>query len=294
MIVGLGSPADRAGPKVTNLSGLRVLVVGTGSPNADMVAEVLNSHGVKASWTDKVKGPNPLVLRQFQVVYGIYLPSCARYILMAKLLGKKTVVHFVGSDAYWFARERTITRRLFWRVVLKFTDLIFYVSPHLEGLVGRPGIVLPFPIATDKFRNSELRMIAADRNVLYYCPSGPDNERVYRLTWILDYAKRHPSEKITILGSMNHPARYMVNLPNVLVIPFVQRSAMPHMYRRHGRLIRMTTEDGLPRMVHEALLCGLRVTFNGQEIMEIPMEREPPEFASAFRRALNSLFDRTP
>jgi hypothetical protein len=53
----------------------------------------------------------------------------------------------------------------------------------------------------------------------------------------------------------------------------------------------MTTEDGLPRMIHEALLSGLTVIFNGHEVEDIPKEREPSEFASTVQKVLESLDD---
>jgi hypothetical protein len=267
--------------------GLRILVVGAGSPNADMVAEVLGANSLQAEWTNRISLPNPVSLRKFDLVYGIYLQTCSRYIIVAKLLGKRTIVHFVGSDAYWMARERSIWRRMYWKLVLHLADLVFYVSPHLEDFVRREGFTLPFPIASSDFQSPQLRSIQPDRDVLYYCPSGEQNARIYRLSWITDYAREHPDEQITIVGNISHPADYDLKLPNVEVVPFVERSAMPTFYRRHRKLIRMTTEDGLPRMVHEALLCGLQVIFNGEAIKIIPKERDPKEFAKSFLQALN-------
>jgi len=274
------------GAKKAMRSGPKVLVVGAGSPNADMVAEVLRTAGVDAEWTDQVKRPSIRRIMRVDVVYGIYLQTCSRYILVAKLLGKNAIVHFVGSDAYWVKRERSFWRRRYWRFVLNCCDLIFYVSPHLEQLVGRKGIVLPFPISTATFRDAKQSSTIPDRDVLYYCPSGEANEKIYRLSWITDFARQHPDEKITIIGNSSHPANYRLDLPNVEVIPYVERSQMPALYRRHKMLIRMTTEDGLARMIHEAILCGLRVIYNGREVTEVPPEREPAQFASTFKRVL--------
>jgi len=273
---------------MTHQKKVRVLVVGAGSPNADIVAETLNQYGsVHAEWTDRVKYPNPFLLRRFDIIYGIYLQTCSRHILVAKALAKKTIIHFVGSDAYWFRREQSIIRRIYWRIVLRSTDVIFYVSDHLEDLVGRKGYILPFPIAKSSFEESPVGRSKPDRDVLYYCPGGSANARIYRLSWIVQYAKEHRHEQITIVGNVTHPADYTVDLPNVEVIPFVQRNEMPQLYLRHKKLIRMTEEDGLPRMLHEALLSGLQVIFNGEEINKIPRERDPKEFASSFRTALN-------
>jgi hypothetical protein len=267
-----------------------ILVVGAGSPNADMLAEVLNGNGFNAQWTDKIRFPNPFLIRKFDLVYGIYLQTCSRYIIIGKLLRKRTILHFVGSDAYWYGRERSIWRRIYWRTVLHCADLVLYVSPHLVEFTRRKGFVLPFPIASSEFQSPTLRKITPDRDILYYCPGGEGNAEVYRLGWVTEYARQHPDEKITILGSITHPADYKVNLPNVYVVPFVERGQMPAFYRRHRRLIRMTTEDGLPRMLSEALLCGLAVTFNGKEITDIPKERDPEEFAKSLLRALEEKF----
>jgi hypothetical protein len=252
-----------------------------------MVAEVLRANGLNADWTNRVRNPNPFLIHRFDILYGIYLQSCARFILVGRILGKKTIIHFVGSDAYWYSREHSFARRLFWRLVLRLNNLVFYVSPHLETLVGQPGTILPFPIQKDEFNKTP--KVQPDRDVLYYCPGGDQNLQIYRYDWILQYARDHPQETITILGSLDHPANYHVNLPNVEVIPQVPRSDMPTLYHRHRRLIRITTEDGLPRMIHEALLCGLKVEFNGEEVTEIPKERDPVEFAKSFRTALGLL-----
>jgi hypothetical protein len=96
-------------------------VVGAGSPNADLVAEVLRSNGIGAEWTDRVKNPDLRLIWNADLVYGIYLQTCSRYILAGKVLGKKTIVHFVGSDAYWVARELSSWRQAYWRFVLRHT-----------------------------------------------------------------------------------------------------------------------------------------------------------------------------
>ena len=251
---------------------MRVMVVGTGSPSADLVAQVLNSNGISATWVSRVGTPNLRLIRKFDVVYGIYLQTSSRYILAGKLLGKQTIVHFVGSDEYRVMRERTLVKQMFWRTVLRCTDAVLYVSPHLEPMVGREGYILPFPIRTDEFKRPELLSISPERDILYYCPSGRINERIYRLDWIIEYAKTHPHETITVVGSIAHPAAYRLELTNVRIIPSVEPDQMPFLYRKHRKLVRMTTEDGLPRMMHEALLCGLKVEFNGKAVKEIPPE----------------------
>jgi hypothetical protein len=254
-----------------------------------MVAEVLSSNGTPAEPVTEVKFPNPLLILRFDVIYGIYLQTCSRYIVAAKLLGKKTIVHFVGSDAYRVKQERSLLKQCYWRTVLRFTDAVLYVSSHLEPMVGRAGFILPFPIQLPEFTRPDLKEISPGRDILYYCPGGQVNERIYRLDWIIDYAGSHPDTTITVIGSIAHPAQHKVDLANVEVIPFVERERMPLLYRRHRKLIRMTTEDGLPRMIHEALLCGLEVEFNGEIVKDIPPERDPTQFAKSFNNVLSAI-----
>ena len=269
---------------------LRVLVVGAKSTTADFVAKLLNEHGYAAKRTEKLKFPNPLVIRQFDIIYGIYLQSCSRYIPLAKCLGRKTILHFIGSDAYWYSRDRSPWRRIYWKIVLRCTDLIFYVSPHLKLLVKSAGDILPLPIDVREFKRSNTNKIEPDRDVLYYCPSGAANEKIYRLDWVLRYATGHPEQKITIVGNQTNPAKYEIQLPNVLVIPFVPQNEMQQLYWRHKQLIRMTTEDGMPQMLHEAILAGLEVIFNGQTIREFPQERLPEYFSRSFTEAVETLY----
>ncbi len=266
----------------------RVLIAGAGSPNPEILAHVLNLNGFQAGWTDQLIVPNLKRIAKYNVVYGVYLHGFDRHALVAKLLGKRTVVHIVGSDAYRFARETSFPKRLYWRSILNLCDIVLYVSPHLKRLVGHKGYVLSFPIEGRIFDRPSLQGIRPTRDVLYYCPSGPLNEKIYRLDWILEYARTHPNEKITIVGSEPHPAQYRTKLRNVKIIAYVEHKQMPALYRKHRRLIRMTTEDGFPVMIHEALLSGLEVTYNGREVIGVPEERDPTIFASKFREILES------
>jgi len=228
--------------------------------------------------------PSPFLIQRYDVVYGIYLQDCIPYVLAARLLGKRTVVHVVGGDAYRFIKA-AFWKKILWRFVLDVSSKVLYVSLHLESLTGRSGFVLPFPIAVDAFRRVRVRNFGRDRDVLYYCP-GRQGRSVYRLDWILAYAKKHRDQKITIVGSRTQPADYKVDLPNVQVVPFVDYSEMPALYRKHRMLIRMTTRDGLPRMIHEALIAGLKVIFNGHQVTHVPKERDPSYFAKAFSRII--------
>jgi hypothetical protein len=258
-------------------------MVGSRGCNNEVVVDALKGKGFDVDYDESVKIPSLTRIGRAEVIYGAYLQTCSRYVAAAQTLGKKTIIHFVGSDAYRYAREKGL-RKLFWASVVRASDLILYVSPHLSTLVGRPGATLPFPIRIESFKKPAKSRY--ERDTLYYCPGGAENARIYRLDWILDYATQHSEEKITIIGNTAHPADYNVNLPNVEVVPFVTYDRMADLYARHRGLIRMTTEDGQPRMVDEAILSGLQVIFNGKKIQEVPPERDPTVFAKRFEQEL--------
>jgi hypothetical protein len=263
---------------------VRILMVGARGCNNEVVVEALRKRGFQVEYTEDAKIPDPLKLRGIDVVYGAHLQTASRYLAAAEALRKKTIVHFVGSDAYRYANEKGF-RKLFWRFVVYACELAFYTSPHLMKFVGKKGAALPFPINVDQFKKVK-GSLRPERDTLYYCPGGDHSVRIYRLDWILNHAKEHPEEKITIIGNAASPADHKIDLPNVEVIPFVPQEKMPELYANHKRLIRMTSQDGLPRMLDEALLCGLEVIFNGKKITSTVPERDPEVFARRFEEEL--------
>ena len=259
-------------------------MVGARGCNNEVVVEALRNRGFQVEYVEDVRIPDPLRLRGIDVVYGAHLQTASRYIAAAQILRKKTIIHFVGSDAYRYRDEKGI-RELFWRIIVHECDLVFYTSAHLMELVGKRGVALPFPINVEQFKKARITW-RPDRDVLYYCPGDESSLRIYRLDWILDYARKHPKEKITIIGNPASPADHKIDSSNVEVIPFVSQERMPELYARHRRLIRMTSQDGLPRMLDEALLSGLEVIFNGRKMTKTVPERDPEVFARKFEEEL--------
>lgn len=243
---------------------MKILFVGTG--NADVLARQFRYYGVNAY----VLAPprwfsNPFNYNAFDVVYGVYLMDFCSSFPFVELFRKKYVIHIIGSDAFRYANARSEWERIrkkLWDLILNHSDEVLFVTKKLKETMGLDGgKIIPIPIDTEKFREQDYR--GEKRDILYYCP----DPKIYRLDWILNYAKERPSETITILGYKG-----TVDLPNVKVIPFVSYNKMSLLYAKHRRLIRMTLQDGYPKMPYEALLCGLDVVWNGQKITKVPSE----------------------
>lgn len=235
---------------------MRVLLIGT--LNAEILAQQLRYYGVNAQTSPKI--PHPFFYRRFDIVYGVGLLRTTT-IFSVKFLRKRCVVHAVGSDVLEYVNAGLLRRKV-WNFALQKCDEILYVSKGIQQAMGlERGKIIPIPIDTRLFSRSEPE--SRKRDVLYYCP----NPKIYKLKWILKYAKEHPNEKITVLGQ-NRP----ISIPNVKVCPSVPYHRMPTLYDAHLRLIRMTTHDGFPKMPYEALLCGLEVFWNGQRITKVPKQ----------------------
>jgi len=242
-----------------------------GGLNAIILAKQLRYYGVD---TVAKKGLSFHKLRNFDIVYAIGI-SELRQLVPLRAFSKKLVLHVVGSDAKKMSRW---TKR-----ALILANEILYVSREIKKEIGlNKGKLIPIPIDTKKFA-PEFRSLK--RDVLYYCP----NEKIYRLDWILQYAKNHLDETITVivgrrdfLHSFSDP-RY----PNVLFTPVIDYENMVSCYNQHRKLIRMTLYDGYPKMPYEALLCGLKVIWNGKHVIKVPsemrMENTIPKLISILR-----------
>jgi len=258
----------------------KVLLVGTG--NAFILARQFRYYGIDAH----VLLPSRLFLNPFHykgldVVYGVYLMDFCGSFLAVKLLRKKYVIHVIGSDAFRYERARSgleRTRKRLWDLILSQSEEVFFVTRELKETMGfKKGKIIPIPVDTKIFKKQEYT--GEKRDILYYCP----DPRVFRLKWILDYAKKHPNETVTIVGYKG-----TVNMPNVEIIPSAPYDKMPLLYAKHRRLIRMTIHDGYPKMPYEALLCGLDVVWNCQKITRVPpemlMENTTPKVISILRK----------
>jgi hypothetical protein len=262
---------------------MKILFVGGG--NANTLAREFRYYGINAHLLAPSKWlSNPFDFRGFDIVYGVYLMDFSSSFPMVELMRKKYVIHMVGSDAFRYVnahgmRERA--RKKLWDLVLDRSEERFFVTEELREIMGyEKGGIFTIPIDTRIFRKHENS--GMKRDVLFYCP----DPIVYRLDSILDYAKKHPDETVTIVGYSGS-----VSLPNVEVIKSVSYEEMPLLYSRHRRLIRMTTHDGSPRMPYEALLSGLDVTWNDVKISNVPpetlMENAIPKLISVLREIVD-------
>ena len=252
---------------------LKILLLG--GLNAIILAKQLRHYGVDV--TVAKKRCSFRELRNFDIVYAIGI-SELRQLVLLRVFSTKLVLHVVGSDAKKMSR--------WMKRALVLANEILYVSREIKEEIGlNKGEIIPIPIDTKKFVP---RFSSSKRDVLYYCP----NEKIYRLNWILRYAKNHLDETITVIVDKRNFRHGLSDprYPNVLFTPAIDYENMVNCYNQHRKLIRMTIYDGYPKMPYEALLCELEVIWNGKHITKVPsemrMENTIPKLISILRKLI--------
>jgi hypothetical protein len=245
-----------------------------GSEHLEPIAELLRGKGYYVVRLEPRRRSLYVdVVPRFDLVYAEYLMNGARLAKVARLFGKRFVMHIIGTDAIRYAAEKFSWRWFAWFTGLALSDHILYASDDLQQLVGFPGLTLPFPIDTQTIAKRERK--GEKRDILYYCPA---NNPIYRPDWLVEFARSNPRLTVTVIGDLGHR-----NVPfNVVVRPVVDRREMSRIYSEHNKLVRMTTHDGTPRMVYEALLSGLDVIWNGEKVTSVPEEVTPEYFLEKF------------
>jgi len=225
---------------------MRVLLIG--SKNAEILSRMLGYYGVDAEVVRRPPVFDSSYYDDFDasVFVGLFGRRYKLILLLRTI--DNCFIYLVGSDVY------QLMDSMFKGLFLK--DQIIYVSEDLREILDIDGEVIPIPVDTKLFR--PIPEIKRDRDLLYYNPGRP----VYRPDWIKQYIQDHPEEEVTVLDGST---------------PYTE---MPRVYNQHKRLIRMTTHDGVPKMPYEALLCGCKVYYNGEEVTEVPdamlMEKSIP------------------
>lgn len=196
--------------------------------------------------THKVKRK---MLKDVDIVHGVYFHNAWAWFILAKLMRKKTLCYWVGSD-YLLAKSSWI-RRLQLKVTDKFIDKHVANSERMVEELKEIDInASNLPIAVDT--KVEKLPLPEKFAVLYYVLEG--KEKLYCLDHILAVSKELHEIDFYIVG-MNHHSFQM----NLHYRGWVD---MAEMWAKTNVLVRFTTHDAYPRMGLEALSKGRHVIHN--------------------------------
>ena len=188
-------------------------------------------------------------LKKIDILHVVYNPSL-KYTIIAKLLGKKVVRYWVGSDVL-----KVISSK---KTMLKAKFLNFFTDKHL---------------ATSEILVKELKSIGIDAEWLPIVPENltpsiepfpdkftvlsylPDDRRAfYGSKIIYKLAEEFPNIRFLVVAGTAEKQKKMQNIEYL-----GWQEDMELIYRQSTVLIRMTEHDGLSKMVLEALAHGRQV-----------------------------------
>jgi hypothetical protein len=242
---------------------MRVAIVGSfyrsGNPDlSQYAADQLEEQGVDitkigpgmARW-DRIKEINKV-----DVVYAINHSCSWRFFALAKLLGKKTVNHWIGTDVLCVLTDK----RYRWKAKIAslFLDKHLAIAPHLVQELGSIGILAEeIPLVRQPIPNTLRPPDPIELRALAYLPD--EWEEFYGASVVYQLAQQFPQVQFLIVGATR---KRQTNLPNVSSLGLVPDVDMNKVYRMAPILIRVTQHDGLPAMVLEALANGDQVIYS--------------------------------
>jgi glycosyltransferase involved in cell wall biosynthesis len=181
--------------------------------------------------------------------FGAFSAGYYRLFRTAKLLGKRTLLFWIGSDVLSAAADgRPWAMR-----IQKLIDCNLSVSGPIQGELLSLGIrsrVLPIVGDIDRLRPLPL---PARSTVLAYLPE--PRADFYGARTVAKVAASLRDQEFLIVGGKPSLAG-----PNITTLGRV--TDMTAVYARTSVLLRLAEHDGLSKMVLEALACGRHVVWN--------------------------------
>jgi len=220
-------------------------------------------------------------LRGINLLHVFFPPMAGAGFQRAKLLGIRTIAHWVGTDVALVKGGR---RRLWERLSRPFVDLHLAVHLPLTQELSGLGITARYLPNLSTNLRAELLPLPSSPTVLCYTPAV--RQRLYGVEQLLRLARRLPKVNFLSCGAeappLNVPSNWQ-HLGNV--------SEMRPLYEQVRVLIRPTMRDGLCRMVLESLGYGRQVVWT-QPFPAVHFARDDDELLAATKHALNAGINR--
>ena len=190
------------------------------------------------------------IVKDFQAIHFLWGRTSSKELFFFRLLGKKVILHFIGSDVSMVSRSKTkqLKNRLYSFIGIKIITVHQNLSDELSGYkISAP--VVPFFNRKPAKCNKDL---PEKFSILVYMPEG--KEEFYGLNYILEAAKQYPEVPFKIFPNSKN-----FNYDNIIPHKFVEHHRMPEFISAHSLFIRIPKHDGLPNTIIEALMCGRQV-----------------------------------
>lgn len=216
------------------------------------------------------------------VAYGVMASAMPRFFGRARLLGCRTVNHWIGTDVAQSLEDPRLHEQL--RTHARSIDIHLCVAPWLQQELAELGIaahlvpIVPSDLAPDPLP------LPARHGVLAYTNEG--REAFYGIPGFVALAREFPAADFYLCGTSRVPGDAPENLQ---VLGRLGRTQMRALYEKISVLYRRPEHDGLSKMVLEALSHGRQVLW----IHEMEGVRTARDGNSA-RQALGEILSASP
>lgn len=222
-------------------------------------------------------------LRQVDVIHGFSTYRFFKVFAMAKLLRKKTICHWIGTDV--LTANETLRDKIWAKAVSFFVDVNLVGAPWLGEELKALNIRSFFvPLASDiaDFNQEKLPSFPSVPAVLSYVPDEKAN--FYGLDIILKLAKELPEVKFMVVSGKGKGISFV---PKNLIFLGWQEN-MREVYSQCNVFLRIPLHDGLSLSVLDALLLGRQVVWTNNFPHCYYTKRNYGDIKSTLQKALSN------
>ena len=190
------------------------------------------------------------ILKSDIIYFGYGCTYMNGYLKIAKLLHKKIICHWIGTDVISAKKNKLITKKLQKYITLNLVGSSFLKEELAElGIKAEEVPILPTKMKTD------FSAVPEEHKVITYLPEG--REEFYGIKYIEEAAKKFDKIEFNIVGN----SKDSLNMKNVKFLGKLDKNAMDELYDKSTILMRLPEHDGLSLMLLEALIKGKEVIY---------------------------------
>lgn len=204
--------------------------------------------------TNVVKWVLKLMRSKAKIIHYLWGGSPLIVYIVPKLLGKKVIIHWVGTDVLMATASKSLHQKLIFRIV----DLHLTVAEHLANELEILGIrAKVIPLVPDRLQSiAENIPWPISKSVYVYLPKA--RQEIYGANDVFQLAKEMPDIEFLITA---HDGSDAPHLPNLVYLNQVSDEEMELIWGKVKAYLRLTWHDGMPQTIIEALTRGRYVVW---------------------------------
>lgn len=191
------------------------------------------------------------IITKYDIIYyGYGVSKFPWQIVIAKIFGKKIVMHWIGTDVLGLYNSKfkfilNICVNLHLACSKKICDEL-----KINGIVADVIPIVPIDM------NFSISKVPQKHGILFYLPD--NREEFYGLKFLKFLVKKFPNNDYYVVGNKNYDFSFAKNIHNLGKLSLKD---MDSLYDKISILVRIPEHDGLSMMLLEALMRGKNVIY---------------------------------